>query len=212
MVIQTPRLCHDVAFLPPQKDQPNAIACAPILAEDEVEDYEADLQALQNAEKAAAKSWQEADLEGAAPALDADDDLPATQAIVGDILVGGHILVPPGKTLAKGAIVGGGKETYIDTVASSDGKTLSREDMEKLGLGDAKAVEKLRKELEKIAQGQEWKLDVIDTPRGREYRGIIGKDDEEEEGGEKDRKGEGKEEEEDQAQEGSQEEYYKEEL
>ena len=76
--------------------------------------------------------------------------------------------------IEKSAIVGGGKETYIDTVASSDGRVLSEEEMKKLGLGDPRAVEKLKKELEKIAQGQQWKLDVIDTPRGREYRGIIG--------------------------------------
>ena len=53
---------------------------------------------------------------------------------------------------------------------------------------------------------------VVDTPRGREYRGIIGTDSEEEEQkkeGEKQEKKEGKK---DDKQEGSQEEYYKEEL
>ncbi|KAK5126902.1 hypothetical protein LTR85_008260 [Meristemomyces frigidus] len=230
MVIQTPRLCNDVAFLPPQKDQPNAISCAPILAEDEVEDYERDLKALNSAEKAA-KVW-EANAEGAAAlgagdAGDTDYDIPENVQIVGDIVVGAHTLVPPGKKIEKGAIVGGGKETYIDTVASSDGKTLSKEDMEKLGLGDPKAVEKLREELEKIAGGEVWKLDVIDTPRGREYRGIIGGEDEDgkkagdakgkkggkNEGGEKEKEGQGgASPDDDQGQDGSQEEYYKEEL
>lgn len=100
---------------------------------------------------------------------------------VGDIYVGEHRLVPEGVKIEKSAIVGGGKETYIDTVASSDGKVLSKEKLEELGLGDSKAVDKLKKELEKIAAGQVWKLDVIDTPRGREYRGIIGDGEDEEE-------------------------------
>ena len=53
------------------------------------------------------------------------------------------------------------------------------------------------------------RMQVVDTPRGREYRGIIGSDSEEEEKKkEGDRKGGKKEDE----QEGSKEEYYKEEL
>ena len=110
----------------------------------------------------------------------------------------------------KSPIVGGGKETYIDTVASSGGATRSREDLENLGPGDPKSVEELRRKLEKIARGQEWKLDVIDTPRGREYRGIIGTGDGEEgeeKKGEGGKDGEGKGEE-----KGSEEEYFHEEL
>ncbi|KAK4545742.1 hypothetical protein LTR36_002696 [Oleoguttula mirabilis] len=198
MVIQTPRLCHDVAFLPPQKDQPNAISCAPVLAEEEVEDYEREIQALTNAETAAANVWSAAaalggtgeDNDDASDDAEYPSDLPTTphprhqqqQQIVGDILLGAHARVPAGKKIAKGAIVGGGKETYIETVASSDGKALSTEALAKLGLGDAAAVKKLREELERIAGGQEWKLDVIETPRGREYRGIIGGEEGEGEG------------------------------
>ncbi|KAF2172527.1 hypothetical protein M409DRAFT_50211 [Zasmidium cellare ATCC 36951] len=230
MVIQTPRLCNDVAFLPPQKDQANPVKCSPVLRADEVEEYERDLKALRAAENDA-KVW-EANAEAAA-ALGGTGYEPL-QLPVGDIFVGEHRLVPEGKKLEKSSIVGGtGKETYIDTVASSDGRVLGKEDLEKLGLGDPKAVEKLKKELEKIAQGQNWKLDVIDTPRGREYRGIIGDEDEEKEGkGEKGSsekkygkdKVEGKEKKESkkaekaekggkpEQEEGSEEEYYKEEL
>ena len=204
MVIQTPRLCNDVAFLPPQKDQPNAITCSPVLAPEEVEDYERDLSAAKATLNEAADIWQS---EGS------DEYVP--EKLVGDIVVGGHNLVPEGKKIEKSAIVGGGKETYVDTVADSEGKILSQEDMERLGLGDPRAVEKLRKELEKIAEGGRWKLDVIDTPRGREYRGIIGdEEDEKEEGKGKKAKEKlkGSDEEEGEEQEGSQEEYYKEEL
>lgn len=181
MVIQTPRLCNDVAFLPPQKDHPNTIDCSPVLHEDEVEEYEQDLNAVRAAERDA-KIW-EATAEAAAAMGGATYEAPP--ALVGDIYVGERRLVPEGVQIEKGAIVGGGKETYIDTIASSDGTVASKEEMEKLGLGDPQAVEKLKKELERMAQGQQWKLDVIDTPRGREYRAIIGDKEDEVEGQEK---------------------------
>lgn len=185
MVIQTPRLCADLAFLPPQKDQPNAITCSPILQPDQVDDYERDIKAIISAEEEV-KKWeatQEAAkiLGGGGESTKAHGYVDVDETLVGDIYVGERRLVPPGIKLEKSAIVGGGKETYVDTVASSDGKILSLEEMQKLGLGEPKAIEKLRKELEKIAGGQNWKLDVIDTPRGREYRGIIGDDADEEE-------------------------------
>lgn len=176
MVIQTPRLCSDVAFLPPQKDQPNGIECSPVLREDEVEEYEADLKAIKAAEREAnilAATAEAAGALGGEPVID-PFELP-----VGDIFVGEHRLVPEGKKIEKSAIVGGGKETYVDTVATSDGKHLSKADLEKLGVTDPKEFDKLKKEIEKVAQGAAWKLVVIDTPRGREYRGIIGEEEEE---------------------------------
>lgn len=220
MVIQTPRLCNDVAFLPPQKDQPNAITCSPILAENQVEAYEHDLAVLKEIESETSQELLDAAL---AEAGIKDADLETIQ-IVGGIVVGGHAMVPEGTKIEKSTIVGGGKETYVDTIASSDGKVASEEEMKKLGLGDPRAVEQLKKKLETIAQGQQWKLDVIDTPRGREYRGIIGDEDNSEEGrgraggGEGDKpakkgkkKEDGEHEGDDQAP-GSQEEYYQEEL
>jgi protein OS-9 len=208
MVIQTPRLCNDVAFLPPKKDAPNSLSCRPILSEDQVDDWKRDVAAIRLAERES-QIWAE-DPEAAKVFLGNADEY----QLVGDTIVGGHLLVPPGMTLEKSAIVGGGKETYIDTVASSDGRLLGKEEIEKLGLGDPKSVEKLRQKLEEIAQGQDWKLDVVDTPKGREYRGIIGdsKDDEDEK--KKRQSGNEKAQEKDDAkeQEGSKEEYYHEEL
>ena len=153
MVIQTPRLCNDVAFLPPQKDQPNSISCSPILAEGQIDDYKRDLKTLKAAEKEA-KIW-EANADAAKVFL-GEEGL----QIVGDIVVGGHAIVPEDVKLEKSTIVGGGKETYIDTVADSAGKALSKEDLEKLGLGDAKSIETLKKRLEEMAKGHEWKLEV----------------------------------------------------
>ena len=207
MVIQTPRLCNDVAFLPPQKDQPNTISCSLILGEDQVEDYKQDLKALKNAEKEA-QIWQ-ANPDAAKLFQSGTQE---NVQIVGDIVLGGRAVVPESVTLEKSAIVGGGKETYIDTVASSAGTKLSKEDLEKLGLGDPRAVENLKKRLEEIAEGQEWKLDVIDTPRGREYRGIIGTEqNKQEKDGDKEQ-GEDGEKEKEKEEVGSKEEYYADEL
>jgi protein OS-9 len=57
MVIHTPRLCNDVAFLPPQKDSPNAVSCTPILDETQVDDYKRDMSALRAADKEA-RVWE----------------------------------------------------------------------------------------------------------------------------------------------------------
>lgn len=100
MVIQTPRLCNDVAFQPPQKDQPNTISCQRILFDDfvdeENEDYKVELatykkerERLQDQEAAAGKP------DGSKSAIR-----------VGDIFVGMHRLVPEGKEIEKSAIVG----------------------------------------------------------------------------------------------------------
>lgn len=220
MVIQTPRLCSDVAFQPRQKDAANPITCRPVFSPEAAETYERELKALKAADKEHDIWIQDPD---AAAAFGMDHMLlnsPSSPKIVGDVLLGGHSIVPQDFVLEKSAIVGGGKETYIETVANSEGRMLTQAEMEKLGLGDARAVEELKKKLEKIAgQGGTWKLDVIDTPRGREYRGIIGDEDEDEEEGGESGKGEEKGKEGDgggdggeQSGEGSQEEFYKEEL
>lgn len=216
MVIQTPRLCKDVAFLPPEKDQPNPILCSPILSsEQDITDYERDMAALKQAE-AEADIW--ATEPETAKIFLGDDVFDDSFPMAGDIAIGARNIVPEGVTIEKSAVVGGkGDETYIDTIASSDGRVLTKEELEKLGLGDLKSVERLRKQLEQYAKGQEWKLDVVETAGGRrEYRGVIGSDEEKEEGnGEKNGEGEGGAQdggEGKEGEEGSEEEYYKEEL
>lgn len=190
MIVQTPRLCNDVAFQPPQKDAPNTILCNPILAAHEIEEYERDMKALKSADRDAQVWAAQADDAAATLAGDEEFAFPHPVEIVGDIIVGGHALIPEGQRIEKSALLGGtGKETYVDTVASSAGGTLPEVELKKLGLGDADAVKVLRKKIEKIAKGKGWKLDVVDTPTGREYRGII-EDDPEEKKKEEEREGE----------------------
>lgn len=167
MVIQTPRLCNDVAFQPPQKDSPNKINCSPILSPAQIPSYEADL-ASDIAAAAAASTALGDPIPN--PFQDARSKAPPS---IGGIVLGANKWVPKDQKIEKSAIVGGGKETYLETIADSMGKLLSPEKLKAMGLGDAKSVDALKKELEKIAGGQGWKLEVYDTPQGREYRGVL---------------------------------------
>ena len=100
-------------------------------------------------------------------------DLPPRPTI-GGIEVGAQRDVgSEGKVIEKSVVVGGGKEVYIGTVASSDGKTMNEKELKKLNIIDPKDVEKLKRDLQKLAGRKGWKLDLVDTPRGREFRGII---------------------------------------
>lgn len=39
MVVYTPRLCNDVAFLPPRENRANAVSCKPVMNPDQVSAY-----------------------------------------------------------------------------------------------------------------------------------------------------------------------------
>jgi len=98
---------------------------------------------------------------------------PKRRQVVGDIEVGGHKIIPKGKNIEKSALVGGGKETPVATIAKSDGYVASEKELRDLKVPSGKEVEAIKRKLEKVADGQRWRLDVVDTPRGRELRGII---------------------------------------
>jgi protein OS-9 len=177
MVIQTSRLCKDVAFQPPQTDDPNPVSCYPILAEDEVDEYKNNLASLRaadaRAKAAAAAAVPEALLKEGAASL-AEEKM----VLVGDIVLGARQIIPQGYTIEKSAIVGGGKETYVDTLVTSNGpRVLNKAQLEKLGVKSAdqiRRVELLQEQLERAANGRPWRLEVFDTPRGRQFVGIHG--------------------------------------
>lgn len=173
MVIQTPRLCNDVAFLPPQKDSPHSISCSPILSPNQIPDYESSI---------AASASASAEVESDIPNPFEKDQESKPPPSIGGIVLGAHKWIPVGQDLERSAAVGGNKDTYIETIADSMGKMLTAEQLQKMGLGDIKNVERLKKELEKMAGDKGWKLEVFETPDGKEYRGVIGDPDEDEEG------------------------------
>lgn len=177
MVIQTPRLCNDIAFQPPQVEAANSIICSPIFSPEQAEAHEQQLATLPEASEVTDPEIWAANPDAA---VAFGVPVPSPVQVAGDIVVGGRNIVPQGVKLEKSAIVGGGKEKFIETIADSEGHMLNQETLEKLGLGNPKDVEAFKKKLEDIAQGGKWKLDVVETPRGREYRGVIddGKDEE----------------------------------
>jgi protein OS-9 len=184
MVVDTPRLCRDVAFQPPQVNLAHPITCQPVIPESEVDSW-TDSQA--SAKLAAAERLIAAnagDDVNTNPLRDVTDGLEGSTKrgpIIGGIEVGAKRFVgSEGKVIEKSVVLGGGKETFIGTVASSDGKQMSKEEMKKLNIADPRDVETLKGNLKKLAGKKGWKLDLVDTPRGREYRGIIDAEDQDE--------------------------------
>ncbi|KAF2726756.1 hypothetical protein EJ04DRAFT_506767 [Polyplosphaeria fusca] len=193
MIIYTPRLCNDAAFMPPQENLAHPISCQPVLASTEIDAWEysrleekvRDSERLMEDMSAATNP-----LRDMAPGAEGSSK---KRSIIGGIEVGAQRLVgSEGKVIEKSVVVGGGKEVYVATVATSDGKQLSTAEMKKLNIADPKNVEKLKRELQKFAGRKSWKLDLVDTPRGREYRGIIEAEDEEEGGGKEEKEGKGR--------------------
>jgi protein OS-9 len=180
MIIYTPRLCNDVAFQPPQDNHAHPISCQPVIPESDVDAWTLDRleDKIHEAERLMA-------LENDNPLREMEEGAEGQTKrgpIIGGIEVGAQQLVgSEGKIIEKSVVAGGGKEHYVGTVATSAGHQMSKEEMKKLQIADPKDVEKLKKNLQKLAGRKGWKLDLVDTPRGREFRGIIEADAEEEE-------------------------------
>ncbi|EHA21551.1 hypothetical protein ASPNIDRAFT_45507 [Aspergillus niger ATCC 1015] len=167
MVIYTPRLCNDVAFLPPQQDEVHGIECREIISPEQVSDWEA-LREYQLAQRLVESAVME--------------ELP----VVGDIQVGAQKLVgSEGKEIEKGRVAWAGEE-IIEVVAKRENgevQQLSREDLKKHDL-DPEKLETLKKRLEEWAKGKDWTLEVISVNGERQLRGLVDDDEEEEDNGE----------------------------
>jgi protein OS-9 len=175
MIVDTPRLCHDVAFTPPQENLAHPITCQPVIPESQIEAWAESRVA--DKINAVERLIAEHDDANSNPLREVTEGLEGSTKrgpIIGGVEVGAQALVGgEGKVIEKSVVVGGGKEIYVGTVASSDGKQMSKEEMKKLNIADPKDVEKFKSNLKKLAGRKGWKLDLVDTPRGREFRGII---------------------------------------
>lgn len=195
MIIDTPRLCRDAAFQPPQKNLAHPVTCHAVIPDSQFDSWTA-ARIESEAAAGAEHPVVEPDTANSNPLRDVTEGLEGSTKrgpIIGGIEVGAKSLVgSEGKIIEKSVVVGGGKETYLGTVASSSGKQMSKEEMKKLNIADPKDVEKLKVNLKKLAGRKGWKLDLVDTPRGREFRGIIEAEDQDEEAGKKGKAGETK--------------------
>ncbi|KAF2966021.1 hypothetical protein GQX73_g7567 [Xylaria multiplex] len=177
MMVNTPRLCVDVAFQPPKEERANIISCRAIVSESG--------QAEWHARKT---------LEAQAAMVGRAKEAARSPIVIGGVVVGGRQMLgkgedgkeapklsPPRNFLGSS---GGGLEKLVEIVASAAGKDeggevniMTEEQLQELDISP-EIIESLRKEIEKLAGDKGWQLKMIDLGNNnRELVGIIEDDD-----------------------------------
>ncbi|KAI1823931.1 glucosidase II beta subunit-like protein-domain-containing protein [Xylaria intraflava] len=182
MLVNTPRLCVDVAFQPPKEEKANVISCRAIVPESGQVEWHA-----QKTLEAQAAMVGHAKAAARAP------------VVIGGVVVGGREMIgkgedgkeaprlSPPRNYRSDSIPGLGK--LIDIIATAAGKDdggevqmMTEEQLEKLNISPD-VIENLKKEIEKIAGDRGWKLELVEAPgNARELLGIIEGEDEDYEG------------------------------
>lgn len=180
MKIYTPRLCNDVAFLPPQDNLANHISCQPVLRQSEI-----DAWTLENAEfKARETERLITEAENNNPLRQMEEGLEGSTKrgpIIGGIEVGAQALVgSEGRVIEKGIMVGGGKTVNKGTILNSEGWHMSAAELKTLGISP-EAFKSLKEQSKSQTTGEKWRIDLIETPRGDKHFMIVNLDEEEEE-------------------------------
>ena len=173
MMINTPRLCNDVAFRPPPEKRANPITCQ------RISDGVPTLDGKVTEKKASHDASQE---EGK-DAVNSDTlDQSNPRPLIGDIEIGARRILdgdstkPPVKLAHPNDILGGGldrsqlAEVIAQAASKKDGgkvSQLSEEDLAKLDI-DPKALEDMRKELQKLAEDAGWTIEVVAVGDGDE--------------------------------------------
>lgn len=177
MVVYTPRLCNDVAFLPPKENKANQINCRVVVPEDEFS-YRVALQSMEHELQATA---------------------PKSEKIIniGGLVVGaGKWAGKEGQRMPIPADFGSETQaTTTEIIARANSKAeggqveaLSDAELQKLDL-DPEMVEELKKEVQQMAQDAGWQIKVVNAPgQVMEILGIVDSqeedDDTDEEGSE----------------------------
>lgn len=205
MVVNSPELCNDAAFLPPTEAKANAISCQLVIPEG------AEPPSLDEA-KTKAQQLAEDELEGTW--LNAvEDQLPLKAAnkpqIVGGIVVGARNVLRNGDEEGKPPIQLAPprdpfkfvkEEELVELLAQGAGKAkggkvdaLDPEVLEDLEI-DQEVFKQMREEVERLAGDLGWRIEVVELPNeDREIRGYIDDDsDEDGENGKKKKKQTGK--------------------
>ncbi|KAK8078517.1 misfolded glycoproteins degradation protein [Apiospora saccharicola] len=171
MLVNTPRLCSDVAFLPPQETRANSIACRTIIPDSEKAAWHAQKSLEAQAAMVGNKQQQQ---QKAAP-----------------LTIGG---VHPRQFRQD-------PDAYVEIVALGSGggkdgeegafEVLTDEELERLAI-DPEVIEQLKKKLQEVAGDKGWKLEVVEDQDGqnRQIRGVIDND-EDEDGGQAGGQGQG---------------------
>jgi protein OS-9 len=206
MVVQTPRLCADVAFLPPKEGRAHPVTCQPIADGKGDGESWSRITGMDGAESSriAAADGQAAEviLSAAGAGKDGGAKQPAAGSAehagltIGGVVVGGRAMLgngddgAPATRLPSPRHLGGGRSgggTIVEILAKGTSKAeggkvevLTREELEMLDLSP-EAIEDLRRELQKLAGDNGWKLEVVEVPGEiPEIRGIVEEDDDDE--------------------------------
>ncbi|KAJ5707170.1 hypothetical protein N7488_006971 [Penicillium malachiteum] len=164
MVIYTPRLCDDIAFMPPQQDEINNIECREILMPEDVAEWEE------------IKEWY------LAHRLVDEARAHEEPQFVGGIQIGGRQLVGmEGKQIEKGRVAPAG-EDFVEVLAKRENgevKRMSKQGLKSYNL-DPERLEEMKKRLEELAGDGDWILEVVGRDGEFTIKGIIDSDDTEE--------------------------------
>lgn len=193
MILHTPRLCNDVAFLPPQIDRAEVIACREIVggADEEREWME---RKTTKARKEIFGGLVEGGEEDGVRSAEGEGEHQRRPVVIGGIELGAQKLVgsTPELTIKASNIVKPPQqvreqsEKFIATLAKSDGKSttvMSEREIKRLGIkGTKEDVSTFVDDIEGLAgDGKPWRLDVVQTPEGMQFRGILMEPEKEEE-------------------------------
>ena len=159
MVIYTPRLCNDVAFLPPKATSAHAITCHEVLTTEEIEDWE---------QSKSQRTEQSTIEQSTKPRI-----------TVGEIEIGGMLHVGrDGKRIERGRVVMTAEEKAEVIAVQKNGQLqgLSKADLKKMDL-NPEIVEEFRQEMKKIAGKKDWKIERLDDADGQiQLRGTVATD------------------------------------
>ena len=228
MVVNSPRLCNEVAFLPPDEHKANPIICQPIGEGATIPTIDQGIWGNSNSATAEEGEANEAE---ATPG-DGIHRKGSTEnpLVVGGVVIGGRKILsgadepnkPPTKLGSPQNYFGGSSsnhERLIEMIMKAQSKqdggkveVLAAEELEQLDI-DPDVVQEMKEEMQKIAGDLGWRLEIVELPDGdlRELRGYVDEEGEEVEEGEEgqadSRKGS-----EDEQDEGSREQFYRDEL
>lgn len=164
MVIYTPRLCKDLAFLPPKETKANEIVCRPVVPEEEL------FERIANSK-----------------AAEVELDTVSTESIASPIVIGG-LTVGAGKWASKEGQrlpipkdfgqehLGITSEVIAKAKSKADGgqvEAVSDAELQKMDL-DPAMVEEVKKQVQEMAKEKGWEIKVVDAPgQIREILGIV---------------------------------------
>ncbi|VBB78477.1 Putative Protein OS-9 homolog precursor [Podospora comata] len=186
MVVQTPRLCDDVAFLPPKVTKRHPVTCKQIVSSEEEESawrYQKQVEAGGVLEGAG----ERARLKVGRPNGGADSN-PFSGMTIGGVVVGGQKILG-GKVNADGtpafelmpprhisalATPKAATVTHVLLAKEKEGapiERLSPEKLEELGIKDT-FLDEMEAQLEAVSGGEGWRVEVVDAP-GQERQYVV---------------------------------------